>query len=112
MLVAAILTGQADYTLTAAVISNLAFQGIIVSFVSLLLWFWLLRQYSASQLGVFTFMTPLFGIIFGVWLLDERIEESFVVGAILVILGIIIVSSHSRIQRRLKLISSKRIENT
>lgn len=112
VLVAAILTGQTDYTLTTAVVGNLAFQGIIVSFVSLLLWFWLLRQYSASQLGVFTFMTPLFGIIFGVWLLDEPIEESFVIGAFMVIIGIIIVSSHSRIQRRLKLISSKHIENT
>ncbi|MDX2367445.1 MAG: DMT family transporter, partial [Colwellia sp.] len=44
VLLAAIAMGQTEYKLTVAVVSNLAFQGIIVSFVSLLLWFWLLRQ--------------------------------------------------------------------
>lgn len=72
---AAIALGQTHYTLTTAVVSNLAFQGVVVTFGSLLLWFWLLRQYSASQLGVFTFMTPLFGVLLSVWLLDEPFEE-------------------------------------
>lgn len=104
VLLAAIAMGQTEYTLTTAVISNLAFQGIIVSFGSLLLWFWLLRQYSASKLGVFTFMTPLFGIVFSVWLLDDPLEESFVFGAMLVMAGIVMVNGHSRIQKSLKLI--------
>ncbi|MGY8870372.1 MAG: DMT family transporter [Pseudomonadales bacterium] len=104
VLLAAIVMGQTEYTLTTAVVSNLAFQGIVVSFVSLLLWFWLLRQYSASQLGVFTLMTPLFGIIFSVWLLDEPLESGFIFGAMLVLTGIFMVNGHSVIQRKLKLV--------
>ena len=104
VLFAAVITGQTDYTLTTSVISNLAFQGVIVSFGSLLLWFWLLRQYSATQVGVFTFMTPLFGVLFSVWLLDEPLEEGFIFGSIMAIAGIFIVSSHSKIQQRLKII--------
>lgn len=100
--IAAVIMGQTEYTLTPSVVGNLAFQGIVVSFGSLLLWFWLLRQYSASQIGVFTFMTPLFGVLFSVWLLDEPLEEGFIFGAIMVMTGIFIVSSHNKIQQRLK----------
>jgi len=99
--IAAVIMGQTEYTLTPSVVGNLAFQGIVVSFGSLLLWFWLLRQYSASQIGVFTFMTPLFGVLFSVWLLDEPLEEGFIFGAIMVMTGIFIVSSHNKIQQRL-----------
>jgi drug/metabolite transporter (DMT)-like permease len=37
-------------------------------------------------------MTPLFGMAVGVWLLDETLESSFLVGAILVLAGVILVS--------------------
>lgn len=111
VLIAAIALEQTEYTLTTAVLSNLAFQGLVVSFGSLLLWFWLLRQYSASQLGVFTFMTPLFGIVFSVWLLGEPLEDSFIFGAIMVMMGIVMVNGHSRIKRGLKLIFQKEVKS-
>jgi hypothetical protein len=41
-------------------------------------WFWLLRRYLVSPLGVFSFMTPLIGVAFGVWLLNEPLEPGFV----------------------------------
>jgi hypothetical protein len=71
---------------------SLLFQSLVVSFASYLAWFWLLRHYWASRLGVFSFMTPLFGIAFGVWLLDEPLEASFLIGAILVLAGVTLVS--------------------
>ncbi|MFT5707806.1 MAG: drug/metabolite transporter (DMT)-like permease [Oceanospirillaceae bacterium] len=104
VLFATIAMGQTEYTLTISVVSNLAFQGVAVSFASLLLWFWLLRQYSASQIGVLTFMTPLFGVLFSVWLLGEPLEEGFIFGAVMAMVGIFIVSSHHKIQQRLKII--------
>ncbi|WP_271271133.1 DMT family transporter [Aliamphritea hakodatensis] len=104
VLFAAIVTGQTEYTLTTAVVSNLAFQGVVVTFGSLLVWFWLLRRYSASQIGVFTFMTPLFGVLLSVWLLDEPLEEGFIFGAIMVMVGIFMVSSHNKIKERLKIV--------
>ena len=108
--VAAVVMGQTEYTLSTAVISNLAFQGVVVTFGSLLLWFWLLRRYSASQIGVFTFMTPLFGVLLSVWLLDEPLEEGFIFGAIMVMIGIFMVSSHVKIQKKLRMILQKRAE--
>lgn len=112
ILIVAILTGQTQYSLTPSVIGNLVFQGIIVTFASYLIWFWLLRQYSASQLGVFTFMTPMFGIGFGVWILDEPLEMSFIYGAMLVMLGIVLVNGHKRISMGLKSIRQKHMPRT
>ncbi len=84
-------------------ISALTFQSVIICFFSFLGWFALLKKYVASQLGVLTFMTPLFGVILGAWVLHEQISNSFVWGANLVVIGIILVTVKSggiRIFRR------------
>jgi len=104
ILIAAIMTNQTHFTLTTSTVSNLIFQGVIVSFGSLLLWFWLLRNYATSELGVFTFMTPMFGICLGVLILNEPLELSFIFGAILVIFGIFLVNNHQLIQKKLAII--------
>jgi len=88
----AVFLGQSTIHFTPLVFGSLAFHTLIVSFASFLAWFWLLRNYLASRLGVFSFLTPLFGLAFGVWLLDETVELNFVVGSVLVLLGIIVVS--------------------
>ncbi|WP_312050652.1 DMT family transporter [Acinetobacter courvalinii] len=91
--------GQATIHLTPLVIGSLAFHTLIVSFASFLAWFWLLRNYLASRLGVFSFLTPLFGIAFGVCLLGEKIELNFVMGSALVLLGIVVVSLQGWIRK-------------
>ena len=90
--VAALATGQARFNPTPQVWASLVFHSVAVSFASFLVWFWLLRQYLASRLGVFSFLTPLFGILLGAWLLSEPIEPSFLMGAVPVLLGIVLVS--------------------
>ncbi|MDO9144231.1 DMT family transporter [Rhodoferax sp.] len=92
LLAGAFLTGQARFNPTPQVWASLAFHSVVVSFASFLMWFWLLRHYLASPLGVFSFLTPLFGIVFGAWLLSEPIEPSFLLGAIPVLVGIVLVS--------------------
>lgn len=86
--------GDAHFVSTPAVWASLAFHGLIVSFASYLAWFALLRRYIVSQLGVFSFLTPLFGVAFGVWWLGEPLEAAFVLGAVLVLAGVITVSGH------------------
>ncbi|WP_367875349.1 DMT family transporter [Luteolibacter sp. Populi] len=71
---------------------NLVFQTVVVAFASYLYWFWLLRKYLASRLSVFSFLTPIFGITFGVLVLKEPLDPRFVVGALLVLAGITIVN--------------------
>ncbi len=88
----AVFLGQSTIHFTPLVFGSLAFHTLIVSFASFLAWFWLLRNYLASRLGVFSFLTPLFGLAFGVSLLDETVELNFVVGSALVLLGIVVVS--------------------
>ncbi len=96
---AALLLGQARFEPTAAAWSHLAFQSVIVSFASFLVWFWLLRRYLASRLGVFSFLTPVFGVILGIWLLDEPVEAGFVAGSALVLAGIVLVSGFGAMRR-------------
>jgi len=85
-------TSQAHVNLTPQVWASLVFHSLAVSFASFLVWFWLLRTYLATRLGVFSFLTPLFGIVFGAWLLNEPIETRFLLGAVPVLLGIVLVS--------------------
>lgn len=75
---------------------SMVYQSVVVAFVTLLVWFWLLRHYLASRLTSLTFMTPLFGVVFGVWLLDEPVDIWFLVGTIFVSMGIVIVNFPGR----------------
>ena len=104
----AMLTGQAHFNPTPTVWASLAFHTVVVSFLSFLVWFWLLRQYMASRLGVFSFLTPLFGILLGAWLLGERIEPSFLMGSFPVLLGIVLVSGHGWIAPAIARLTGKR----
>lgn len=72
--------------------ASLAYQSVLVGFASLLAWFWLLRRYLASRLSVFSFVTPLFGVTFGVVLLNDPLDVWFIVGAVLVGGGIMLVN--------------------
>lgn len=98
----ALWTGQNTFHPTPVVLANLAFQAVIVAFLSFLLWFWLLGKYLASRLGVLTFMTPMFGVVLGAWLLIEPIEGSFMVGAALVLGGVVLVSGHGWLMQIIK----------
>ena len=97
----AVLLGQAEIHWTYIAIGSLVFHTLIMSFMSLMLWFWLLRNYLASHLGVFSFLTPIFGLLFGVLLLNETIEPNFIFGTILVMVGVLVVSMQDWIKRKL-----------
>jgi drug/metabolite transporter (DMT)-like permease len=77
---------------TPVSVASLLFQGVVVSFASYLTWFWLLRRYLATRLSVFSFMTPIFGVAFGVIILGDPVTPAFGAGAALVLAGITIVS--------------------
>ena len=84
-------TGQAAPVFSPAAVASLAFQALGVALFSLLVWFWLLRRYLATRLSILSFMTPLFGVAFGVLILHEPLDAAFVAGAIMVMAGILIV---------------------
>ena len=97
LLAYAVVSGQVtQVSLTRVAWASLLFQGVVVSFASYLTWFWLLRRYLASQVSVFSFLTPLFGVTFGVLVLGEHVDAAFGAGAALVLAGIGAVSAPGR----------------
>ncbi len=108
LLGATVASGQTHFNPTPAIWASLVFQILVVSFASFLTWFWLLRTYLASRLGVFSFLTPLFGVVMGAVLLDEVIEPAFVLGSIPVLVGIVLVSGHGWLASLLARLSRKR----
>lgn len=100
LLAYAVASGQLGHVrLTGVSVASLMFQGLVVSFFSFFMWFWLLRRYRAANLGVFTFMTPLFGVSFGVLILGEQLAPSFIVAALLVLAGIGLVNGEALLRK-------------
>lgn len=99
LLVASFLLGQTRFNPTPLLLANMVFQSVVVSFLSLLIWFALLRRYQASALGAFSFVTPLLGVVFGAWLLNEKINSGFLLGSVFVIGGIVCVSCNQWLEK-------------
>ncbi len=78
--------------LTPLVVACLAYQAVVVAFVSYLVWFWLLTRYFAARLSVFAFLTPLLSVVAGAWLLSEPVRPLFVLALALVAGGIYLVN--------------------
>jgi len=56
----------------------------------------LLKKHGASQVSVFSFLTPIFGVALGIWLRGDQLSWSLVLGGILVAAGIALVNRASR----------------
>lgn len=88
----ALLTGQTHVQLTPLSVASLVFQTLIIAVMSYLIWFWLLRNYQTSRLMLMSFMTPLFGVLFGAVLMRDVIDVHFAAGALLVIAGVLVIN--------------------
>ncbi len=71
---------------------SLALQTVIGAFASYLAWMWMLRHYPATQLSSFTFLAPLFALVLGVVLLDEKLTVQLVIALAGVAFGIVLVN--------------------
>ncbi len=70
----------------------LAYQTFWVVSLTYAVWFALVQRYSASRLSAFTFLTPLFGVASGHFILGEPISWAFGLAVALVIGGLILVN--------------------
>ena len=93
-------SGQNHFEPGTVGIVSLIFQSAIVGFLSYLAWYSLMRKYMASQLGVLSFMTPVFGVVTAVFILREQLQPGFISGSILILRGISIVSGCSWFRSR------------
>jgi drug/metabolite transporter (DMT)-like permease len=56
------------------------------------IWFALIKTYSASKLSSFTFVTPLFGVVAAYFIMHDTLTIAFGVAAVLVIAGLYLVN--------------------
>jgi drug/metabolite transporter (DMT)-like permease len=94
-----LLLGQTDIRWSPFLVVSILSQGVVISFFSLLVWFWLLRHYLASRVSIFTFMAPLIGVGFSVWLLGEPLHDAFIGGALMVMTGVVLVNLSPQARR-------------
>jgi drug/metabolite transporter (DMT)-like permease len=76
----------------ALAVSLLAYQSFWVVGLTFLLWFALVKTYSASKLSAFTFITPLFGVAASYFIMHDRLTPVFGVAALFVIAGLYLVN--------------------
>jgi drug/metabolite transporter (DMT)-like permease len=73
-------------------LSLMAYQAIWVVGLTFLLWFALVKTYSASKLSAFTFITPLFGVVASYFIMHDTLSLAFGAAALLVIAGLYLVN--------------------
>lgn len=72
----------------ALIVGAFLFQGIIIAFISYLIWFYLVHAYPVSRLSSFTFLTPVFATLSGMVCFQEPLTLKLMVSLILVSIGI------------------------
>lgn len=88
-----LIVGEPGFTSpTALGFALLAWQIVIVAFATYLGWFWLITRYPAAKLSAFSFLAPLFGLLFGAVLLGEPVSPTLIAAMALVAFGIWLVS--------------------
>jgi len=80
------------------VIGSIVYQSVIVAFASYLMWFKLIHAYPVGKLSVFTFLTPIFGVFSGIFILKEQLTIGLISGLILVCIGIYCANYTKRVQ--------------
>ncbi len=80
-----------NVSFTRAAILGLLYQGVVVAGFCFALHASLLRNHSASQISVFSFTAPVFGVIFSILLRNEPFTAYVVLGVICVAFGIWLV---------------------
>jgi drug/metabolite transporter (DMT)-like permease len=71
---------------------SIALQAGVGAFASYLAWMWIIQRYPATQVSSFTFLTPLFALVFGVLLLREPLTARLVLALAGVAAGIVLVN--------------------
>lgn len=91
-LAAALLDEPWVFRPTPLVLAALAYQIVVVASASYVAWFWLVTRYPASRLAAFSFLTPVFGVLFGWVLLGEPVGPALVGSVGMLAAGIYLVN--------------------
>ena len=84
------------FRLTPLIVGCVLYQVVWVAFITYLVWFWLIANYPASRLSAFVFLTPIFGVLEGAFLLHEAVTRQLMLALVLVSAGIYVVNYRRR----------------
>ncbi|SHI11091.1 DMT family transporter [Bradyrhizobium erythrophlei] len=87
-------------------LSLMVYQAIWVVGLTFLIWFMLVRTYSASKLSAFTFITPLFGVVASYLIMHDTLTLAFGAAAVLVIAGLYLVNRPGPVVSELKVVAN------
>lgn len=76
-------------------VGSLAYQAVIVTFISYLVWFWLLTRYPATRVQSFALFSPVFGVIGAGVILGEPIGWKLMVALAAILAGITLLNRRS-----------------
>jgi O-acetylserine/cysteine efflux transporter len=71
--------------------ASLAFTTLMSSLVAHTAWYYLVSKYPVTSLSPITLLSPLFGVFFGVTLLDDQLTPRMLVGGAVTLIGVFIV---------------------
>ena len=77
---------------SALALGALAYQTIWVVSITFVIWYALVKRYSANRLSAFTFLAPLFGVAAGYLVLGEPLTLAFAAAVALVAGGLVLVN--------------------
>ncbi len=84
---------------SAAAWASLLLQPLVAAFASYLAWMWMLSHYNAAKMSSFSFLTPVFALLFGALLLGEAVTPGLLMALAPVAAGIFVVNRKPRVQR-------------
>lgn len=72
------------------------FSGVLAMAVSYLFWYRGLRVLQPTQVAVYIYLVPVFGVIFAALLLGERLTPFAILGGVTILAGVIVTNTGSR----------------
>ena len=73
-------------------IAGLAFQIVVVVTFGFTFWLWLLSRYPAAGVASFSFLAPIFGVLFGWLFLGETLGLPILLALVLVCAGLVLIN--------------------
>jgi drug/metabolite transporter (DMT)-like permease len=74
-------------TFTSSVLFNLLFLGCVASMACFLAWTWVIKRLGAMVTTNYVYLNPVATIVFAWWILSEQITPFFLLGTVLILLG-------------------------
>jgi len=93
MLLGALWVGETWREPTNLIWGIFVFQVLVVVSIGFLSWFWVLSVYPAADMAVYSFLAPVFGVLFGFIILRESLGWNVLLALLLVSTGIALVNS-------------------